>query len=295
MAATGDLTRRIRARRRRAVGGRGRAAARDHLQHDDRLDRALPARGGAARAAVVARPAVDRRRARDPQPADDHQDGAARPARARPWPPETLRTAVADIDEEIARLNRIVSEVLDFARPIKFDLAPADLNALCDDAAQGGERGYRRCAVTRDLDRSLRPVMHRRRAAAAGAGQHPDERPARGHGAGRTPPPPDPIRLKTLRLGADRVADRGPRSRHRHCCQKICRASSIRTSRRAGPAPASASRSRGTSSKGWAARSPSSSRKGEGTDVRIELPDADRRVRSDSRSRIEHAGASSER
>ena len=50
--------------------------------------------------------------------------------------PEELRTAVADIDEETARLNRLVSEVLDFARPIKFDLAPADLNALCQDAAR---------------------------------------------------------------------------------------------------------------------------------------------------------------
>src|SRR5204862_6337939 len=40
-----------------------------------------------------------------------------------------LREAIADIDEEVARLNRIVNEVLDFARPIRFDLAPVDLNA----------------------------------------------------------------------------------------------------------------------------------------------------------------------
>ena len=53
--------------------------------------------------------------------------------------PEHLRTAVADIDEEIARLNRIVTEVLDFARPIKFDLAPADLNALCEDAVRAAQ------------------------------------------------------------------------------------------------------------------------------------------------------------
>jgi signal transduction histidine kinase len=44
-------------------------------------------------------------------------------------------SAIADIDEEIARLNRIVNEVLDFARPIRFDYAEADLNALCRDAA----------------------------------------------------------------------------------------------------------------------------------------------------------------
>ncbi len=57
------------ARRRAAMGRRGRPPAGDHLQHHDRLDRPLPARGGPARAALVARPAVDRRRPRDPQPA----------------------------------------------------------------------------------------------------------------------------------------------------------------------------------------------------------------------------------
>ena len=50
--------------------------------------------------------------------------------------PAEVKTAVADIDEEITRLNRIVSEVLDFARPIKFELGPTDLNALCTDAVR---------------------------------------------------------------------------------------------------------------------------------------------------------------
>jgi signal transduction histidine kinase len=49
---------------------------------------------------------------------------------------DEVRAAVTDIDEEVARLNRIVSDILDFARPIKFDLAPVDLNALCADAAK---------------------------------------------------------------------------------------------------------------------------------------------------------------
>jgi signal transduction histidine kinase len=61
---------------------------------------------------------------------------ALRTLRREPLPSETLRTAVADIDEETARLNRIVTEVLDFARPIKFDLAPADVNAVCEAAAR---------------------------------------------------------------------------------------------------------------------------------------------------------------
>ncbi len=49
---------------------------------------------------------------------------------------DELKAAVADIDEEVDRLNRIVSEVLDFAKPIKFDLEPVDVNALCTDAAR---------------------------------------------------------------------------------------------------------------------------------------------------------------
>jgi signal transduction histidine kinase len=50
---------------------------------------------------------------------------------------EEVRAAVANIDEEVARLNRIVSEVLDFARPIRFDKVPVDINALCADAVKG--------------------------------------------------------------------------------------------------------------------------------------------------------------
>jgi hypothetical protein len=37
-----------------------------------------------------------------------------------------VREAVDDIDEEVARLNRIVNEVLDFARPIRSSCAPSD-------------------------------------------------------------------------------------------------------------------------------------------------------------------------
>jgi signal transduction histidine kinase len=42
-----------------------------------------------------------------------------------------LREAVADIDDETTRLNRIVTEVLDFAKPIRFDFAQADINDIC--------------------------------------------------------------------------------------------------------------------------------------------------------------------
>jgi signal transduction histidine kinase len=47
-----------------------------------------------------------------------------------------IEAAVADIDGEVVRLNRLVSEVLDFARPLSFEYARLDLNALCADAAR---------------------------------------------------------------------------------------------------------------------------------------------------------------
>jgi len=44
--------------------------------------------------------------------------------------------AAASIDEEVARVNRVVTGVLDFARPIAFDVAPADLNPVARAAIQ---------------------------------------------------------------------------------------------------------------------------------------------------------------
>jgi signal transduction histidine kinase len=47
--------------------------------------------------------------------------------------------AARSIDEEVGRLNRVVSDVLDFAKPIRFELAPADLVQVCRDAIQAAE------------------------------------------------------------------------------------------------------------------------------------------------------------
>jgi signal transduction histidine kinase len=47
---------------------------------------------------------------------------------------EGAASAVADIDEEVARLNALVNGVLDFARPIRFSAAPASLSTLCREA-----------------------------------------------------------------------------------------------------------------------------------------------------------------
>ncbi|HJR60209.1 MAG TPA: ATP-binding protein [Vicinamibacterales bacterium] len=72
--------------------------------------------------------------------------------------PEAHATAVADIDGEVERLNRIVSEVLDFARPIRFDLAEVDLNALCTDAARAASADGNAGGIRLDLARLLPPV-----------------------------------------------------------------------------------------------------------------------------------------
>jgi signal transduction histidine kinase len=69
--------------------------------------------------------------------------------------PEQVQGAARDIDEEITRLNRIVTEVLDFARPIKFELASADLNALTRDATRAAEAAAGSDGIRLALDPDL--------------------------------------------------------------------------------------------------------------------------------------------
>jgi signal transduction histidine kinase len=73
--------------------------------------------------------------------------------------PAEVREAVADIDEETQRLNRIVSEVLDFARPIRFDLAETDLNAVCRASAEAAWTGEASSAIAFDFDPAIPPVV----------------------------------------------------------------------------------------------------------------------------------------
>jgi signal transduction histidine kinase len=70
---------------------------------------------------------------------------------------QALREAASDIDEEVVRLNRIVNDVLDFARPIRFEFAPADVNAVCCESASAAQAtpGAR---VRLDLDPSVAPL-----------------------------------------------------------------------------------------------------------------------------------------
>jgi signal transduction histidine kinase len=84
---------------------------------------------------------------------------ALRSLRNPSTPPDAVHAAVTDIDEETARLNRLVSEVLDFAKPIKFERAPVDLNALCENAARAAASGAPDVPIALRLDRSLRTVV----------------------------------------------------------------------------------------------------------------------------------------
>ncbi len=52
-----------------------------------------------------------------------------------------VNDAAADIDEEVARLDRLVHDVLDFARPIRFDCDPVDINGVCEDAIKAVSSG----------------------------------------------------------------------------------------------------------------------------------------------------------
>jgi signal transduction histidine kinase len=73
--------------------------------------------------------------------------------------PAERREAVADIDEETQRLNRLVTEVLDFARPLRFELGEAQLNDICRASASAAWAGRPERGVHLDLDPHLPPVV----------------------------------------------------------------------------------------------------------------------------------------
>jgi signal transduction histidine kinase len=70
-----------------------------------------------------------------------------------------VREAVADIDEETQRINRIVSEVLDFAKPIRFDLTDANVNDVCRASVAAAWAGDTPDDVRLDLDPSIPPFV----------------------------------------------------------------------------------------------------------------------------------------
>jgi signal transduction histidine kinase len=73
--------------------------------------------------------------------------------------PEERREAVADIADETTRLNRIVTEVLDFAKPITFDYAESSINDICRASAAAAWAGDAESKVALELDASLPRIV----------------------------------------------------------------------------------------------------------------------------------------
>jgi signal transduction histidine kinase len=95
--------------------------------------------------------------------------GTLRSLRRSDRPAAEVQEAAKDIDHQVVRLNRIVDDVLDFARPVRLEYGPADLPAVCRDAAAAAlsgdgapalriEGGEGLGAVITDADR-LRTVL----------------------------------------------------------------------------------------------------------------------------------------
>jgi signal transduction histidine kinase len=69
------------------------------------------------------------------------------------------REALRDIDGEVVRLNHLVDDVLDFARPIQFEFATVDVNEVCQAAASGAMSGIARWKVRLVLDPTLPRIV----------------------------------------------------------------------------------------------------------------------------------------
>jgi two-component system sensor histidine kinase HydH len=72
---------------------------------------------------------------------------------------DELREAAADIDHEVARLNHIVEDVLDFARPVHLAYAQTDVNALLADAVASVMSAGAPAGITTVLENGLRPIQ----------------------------------------------------------------------------------------------------------------------------------------
>jgi signal transduction histidine kinase len=73
--------------------------------------------------------------------------------------PAERHDAIGDISEEATRLNRIVAEVLDFAKPIKFEYAESSVNDICISSAAAAWAGDFDGQVALDLDASLPRIV----------------------------------------------------------------------------------------------------------------------------------------
>jgi two-component system sensor histidine kinase HydH len=85
--------------------------------------------------------------------------GALRALRGEELRPEDVREAAAEIDREVARLDRIVGDVLDLARPLRLELAPVDVASLVWDAAEGIVGGWEGPHVRLALEPDLGSIL----------------------------------------------------------------------------------------------------------------------------------------
>ncbi len=272
MAATGDLARTV------PAGGRwddedARLLATTFGQLTGRA-RPLSARSRAARAALLARPAVDGGRARDPQSADDHQVGRADAAAA---PISRRRGSGRQASTKKCSGSTASSPTSSTSRGRSASSLRQPISAKS--AAQPRRRrGSPLTMSTVGLEIPSGGIAHRhgRRAAAGGARERAQQRPgsrARARGATGPPAPSSASGSRAGRppTGASKSSTVDSASRPR-----TCRVSSSRSSRPGVAARAWASPSRGTSSKGSAGRSPSTAGMNVGTTVRIDLPETPR-------------------
>ena len=70
-----------------------------------------------------------------------------------------IASMAGSIDEEVQRLDRVVTDVLDFARPIRFDLADADLAEVCRGAAHAMRATSREPEIGLDLPDEPMPIV----------------------------------------------------------------------------------------------------------------------------------------
>ena len=121
-----------------------------------------------------------------------------------------IREAAADIDGETDRLNRVVNDVLDFAKPIRFERTTTDINALCRDAvsavsaAASGEP-----PVATELDPTvpaLETDSEKLRTALVNLLTNARQAVVARNGSEPSPEPGAPVMLSTGRLADHRVA-----------------------------------------------------------------------------------------
>ncbi len=72
---------------------------------------------------------------------------------------DEIAQALDDVNEEVARLNRVVNDVLDFAKPIRFDLEACDVNAVCASAEAAARADGEVLRVALRLDPALGPIV----------------------------------------------------------------------------------------------------------------------------------------